>query len=53
VEIRGPGGEGLCKVQLLAGFAGVSQSDSLALQAEICWGIVQRGDELVRIEDCP
>jgi hypothetical protein len=51
VEIVGPTGDAVGKIQLLSGFVGVSQNDSLAVQAEIAWAVVEGGDELVRMED--
>lgn len=49
VRITNPAGERMCDVQLLAGFVGVTQTESLAVQPHIGWGVVEGVDELRKV----
>ncbi len=49
VRITNPAGKRMCDVQLLAGFVGVTQTESLAVQPHIGWGVVEGVDELRKV----
>ncbi len=51
VRITDPGGERMCDIQLLAGFVGVTQTESLAVQPHIGWGVFEGIDELHQVVD--
>ncbi len=49
VRITGPAGEPMCDIQLLAGFVGVTQTESLAVQPHIGWGVFEGVDEVHQV----
>ncbi|MEE9533135.1 MAG: DUF4419 domain-containing protein, partial [Acidimicrobiia bacterium] len=49
VRITNPVGERMCDIQLLAGFVGVTQTESLAVQPHIGWGVFEGIDELHQV----
>ena len=51
IRILGVEGNLMSEAQLLAGFVGVSQDTSLAVQPHIGWGVVDGIDDRLRIDD--
>ena len=49
MRVNGAAGERMCDGQLLAGFVGVTQTESLAVQPHIGWGVFEGVDEMHQV----